>query len=330
MNILVTGGSGFLGHYIIQTLLAHGHSVRCLARNPQPHLTKQGVDVVLGNITDSYSVDHATASMHAVFHIAAKTGIWGNWKTYFNPNVLGTRNVLNACNNHSIQYLVYTSTPSVVFNRKSLTHANESMPYATHWLCHYAHTKAIAEAEVLAAHNKNNLKTIALRPHLIWGIGDKHLIPKIIARAKAHRLRIIGPGSNLIDTTHVVNAAHAHLLALNALKKNTSGGRAYFISQDEPVNLWDWIRQLLSSLNVEFVQKHLSFKKTYSLGFCLELLYNVLHLKQDPPMTRFLALQLAKDHFFDISHAKRDLSYAPIISTQQGLQEFAAHYLKHQ
>lgn len=326
MRILVTGGGGFLGRYIVKRLLERGYDVRILGRQKQTDLEDLGVHVMLGDISNPVTVNNAIFDRDAVFHVAGKAGIWGNWDSYFKPNVIGTRNVIKACQTHKIKYLIYTSTPSVVFNGNELRNVDESIPYGSNWLCHYAHTKAIAEQEVLDANNHSSLLTTALRPHLIWGVGDQHLIPRIIERAKSGRLRIVGNGKNLVDIVHVINAAHAHLLAFDALQKGIACGKAYFISQDKPVELFPWINNLLLKLDIPPVTKSISFKTAYTLGSFLERIYKIFLTQKEPLMTRFLATELAKDHFFNISNAKKDLGYSPLISVEEGVEQFIREY----
>lgn len=321
MRTLVTGGGGFLGRYIVKRLLERGDSVTILGRKPQPDLAEKGVKVVQADIADEAAVVEACWGQDVVYHVAALAGIWGPRETYFRANVVGTRNVLKGCKEQKVRKLIYTSTPSVVFSGGSLQNADESQPYGTRWLCHYAETKAIAEAEVLSA-NCPDLRTVALRPHLIWGPGDNHLIPRVIARARTGRLRIVGDGKNRVDITHVENAADAHLLAEKALDEpGRADGKAYFLAQEEPIVLWEWINDLLRRLDVPVVEKQISFAAAYRLGSVLETVFRTLRLRNEPPMTRFLAIQLAKDHFFDISAARRDLDYHPRKTTEQGVRE---------
>ena len=324
MNILVTGGGGFLGRYIVESLVERGYCVTSFSRSSKPDLAAFGVTHINGDLCDESAVRDACEGMDAVFHVAARAGVWGSWRDFFEPNVRGTQNVLSGCRNEGVSYLVYTSTPSVVFNGESFEGADESLPYGRNWLCHYAHTKSIAECEVLAANSASGLRTIALRPHLIWGVGDPHIVPRVIARARAGRLRIVGDGRNRVDITHVRNAAAAHVCALDALINGESSGKAYFVSQGEPVVLWDWINDLLERVGVTPVSKKISLKTAYRVGGVLESIYRILKLSGEPPMTRFVAVELAKDHYFDISAAKNDLGYNPLTSTQQGLDELVA------
>lgn len=321
MRVLVTGGGGFLGSYIVKELLNRGYNVRVFGRGPQSELEALGVDVFRGDLANAVAVNNAIFDRDAVFHVAAKAGIWGNWDSYFIPNVIGTRNVLKACKTHGIGYLVYTSTPSVVFNGQDLRNIDESAPYGKNWLCNYAQTKAIAEQEILAANDTHSLRTIALRPHLIWGRGDRHLIPRVVERARAGKLKIVGEGHNYVDIVHVRNAANAHILALDALLKGTDSGKAYFISQGEPVQLYPWINDILKRLNIPPVTQKISFRKAYNIGLVLECFHKLFLPRKEPLMTRFLATELAKDHYFNISNAKRDLGYKPVVSTEEGLSE---------
>lgn len=325
MKILVTGGNGFLGRQIILGLMARGHVVRSLARSSQTGLGSIGVRTLTGDITDPRDVRSACAGVDAVFHVAANAGIWGSWDSYFQPNVVGTRNVLSACRVHRIKYLIHTSTPSVVFNRGEFHGEDESIPYGRDWLCHYAHTKRIAEEEVLRAHDPDGLKTIALRPHLIWGTDDPHIIPRILGKARAGKLRIIGDGENLVDITHVENAALAHLKALEAMAETDAGGKAYFISQGQPVKLWEWVNTLLEGLRIRPVDRKISLKNAYRLGYVMEKTWQALRLSGEPPMTRFVALQMGKSHYFSINAAREDLGYEPAVTTEEGLERMIAY-----
>lgn len=328
MKVLVTGGGGFLGRYIVARLLARGDTVTILGRSRHPDLEALGVIWVQGDIANGERVMAACQGQDVVYHVAALAGIWGPRQVFFKTNVEGTRHVIEGCRRHEVGKLIYTSTPSVVFTGEPLRNVDETRPYGSNWLCHYAETKAQAEAEVLAA-NGLTLRTVALRPHLIWGVGDNHLIPRVVARAKAGRLRIVGDGTNKVDIVQVDNAADAHLLAERALEEpGKADGKAYFISQGEPVVLWDWINDLLRRLDVPPVKKRISLAAAYRLGGVLEGMFGLLRLRQEPPMTRFLAVELAKDHYFNIAAARRDLGYEPKKGTEEGVAELVAELKK--
>lgn len=320
MKVIVTGGSGFIGGRIVRRLLENGHEVHVLGRTEPKEETGfvfHQVDLAKETIPEAACKDAS-----ACFHIAAKAGIWGSASSYHAANVLATRRVLDACRAQNINFLIHTSSPSVVFSGEPFRGADESLPYGNNWLCHYARTKAEAEREVLGANGKNGLKTLALRPHLVWGPGDPHLLPKAVARHMAGKLRIVGSGENRMDLTHVDNVAHAHILALDALASGRHpGGQAYFISQNDPIALWKWLNQLFSHLDLPPLSKKISFRSSYSLGFMLELMWKGLRLTGEPPMTRFVAVQLAKDHWFSIDAARRDLGYEPIVSMEDGLSD---------
>jgi nucleoside-diphosphate-sugar epimerase len=160
--------------------------------------------------------------------------------------------------------------------------------------------------------------TCSLRPHLIWGEGDPHLIPRLISRCQSGRLRCVGDGRNLIDTVHVDSAAHAHCLAVEALlqSKPNVAGRAFFITDGAPVGCWDWISQILRGAGLEPPHKRISMNAAYRIGYLLELAYGGLRLAAEPPMTRFVAAQLGVDHYFSIHSAQTALGYRPISDRQ--------------
>ncbi len=324
-TILVTGGAGFLGRYIVAALRERGASVRAFQRGAADDLAAAGVEIVRGSVTDAGALCRAVRGCAAVIHTAAKAGVWGARRDYIEANITGTRNILAACREADVPYLVHTSTPSVVFSGESFEGADETLPYGKNWLCHYAETKAVAEQEALAADGNAGLRVCALRPHLIWGLGDPHLLPRVIARARAARLAIVGDGTNRVDITHVRNAAEAHILALDALADGRGGGKAYFLSQGEPVELWPWIQDLLARLGIPSVKRRVSYTAAYRVGAVAETVWSVLRLGGEPPMTRFVATELAKSHWFDISAARRDLGYRPERHpTEAGLREYAA------
>jgi nucleoside-diphosphate-sugar epimerase len=330
MNALVTGGTGFLGRRLVERLLADGRRVTVLARTPAPELEARGVRFIRASLDDGAAVRAACAGIDTVFHTAAKVGVWGRYGDFFRTNVLGTRALLDGCRAHSVKHFVHTSTPSVVYHGGDLAGADESLPLTTRCPSPYPLTKALAEREVLAA-NSAPLRTIALRPHLIWGVGDPHLVPRVLARARAGRLRIVGTGRNRVDMVHVENAVDAHLLAEQALIKchligdSSAACRAYFITNGEPVVLWDWINDLLRALGEPPVTKKISLGAASALGAAFEFAWRFLPLTVEPPMTRFVAAELAKDHWFDISAARHDLGYAPRVTMAAGTAELIAH-----
>ncbi len=320
--VLVTGGGGFLGRAIVERLLQRGEPVRILNRSAHPDLAQRGVEVICADLTDTQQVVRAGKDCKAVFHVAAKAGVWGAEAEYFRINVEGTRNVLACCRQHAIPHLVYTSTPSVVFAGQPIRGGNESLPYPKKFLCAYPKTKVQAEQEVLLADQRDGLSTVALRPHLLWGPGDPHLIPRILERAALGKLRQVGDGNNQVDITYIDNAAEAHLLAWDALKARSAeiGGKAFFISQGEPVCLWQWVRRLLNGFDLELPMRPLSFATAYRAGAVLECLHRWLARTKEPLMTRFVAHQLAHDHYFSNQAARELLGYVPQVSIEEGLQ----------
>jgi nucleoside-diphosphate-sugar epimerase len=326
MNLLVTGGGGFLGQALCRGLVERGHAVRSFNRGVYPALDALGVQQVQGDLADRDAVIAAARGCEAIFHNAAKAGAWGSYDSYHRANVLGTDNVIAACRAHAIGKLVYTSTPSVTHRA---THPVEggsadTVPYGDHFKAHYATTKAIAEKAVLAA-NDATLATIALRPRLIWGPGDAQLLPRLAQRARAGRLWLVGSGDNLIDTTYIDNAAQAHFDAFAQLSAGAAcAGRAYFISNGEPMPARVIVNALLAAAGAPAVTKALPFPIAYALGGACELAWTVLPLQGEPPLTRFLAEQLSTTHWYDMTPATRDFGYVPRVSIAEGLARLAA------
>lgn len=321
MKTLVTGGGGFLGRYIVEQLLARGDSVRVFSRGDYPELTSMGVDLVRGDVRSSHEVQQACREIDVVFHTAAIPGIWGPWEMYHGINTVGTQNVIEGCLKNHVKKLVFTSSPSVVFDGQPHENADESLPYPESYLCHYPHSKALAEKAVLAANGENGLATCALRPHLIWGPRDNHLIPRLFEKAQAGRLRIVGDGENLISVSYVENSAAAHLQAEEKLEIGSDvAGQAYFINEPEPVAMWSWINELLGMAGIPPLKKRISARTAKNIGHILETVFGCLRLASEPPMTRFVASQLSESHYYDVSKARQHFDFRPSVSLHDGMQ----------
>jgi nucleoside-diphosphate-sugar epimerase len=304
-----------------------------------------GVKQVRGDISNPVAIENAAKGVDTVYHLAAKAGVWGDYKDYYRINTEGTRHVIAACRSCGVSRLIYTSSPSVVFDGGDMEGVDETVPYPGSYHAAYPETKALGEQAVRQAGGRSQmatgrwqgaekrwqgtwdgLKTIILRPHLIWGPGDNHLVPRILTRAK--RLRRIGDGKNRVDVTYIDNAAKAHLLAEEALIRQPElSGNVYFISQGKPVFLWKMIDDILHAGKLSPVNRSISPEAAFRIGAVLEWFYKAFALKGEPQMTRFVARELSTSHWFDISAAKRDLGYVPEISTEEGLRHLAA-YLK--
>lgn len=325
MNALVTGAGGFLGLYLVERLVARGDRVRALCRNRRPALDSLGVETVQADIRHRDETIAACRDIDVVFHTAGLAGLAGPWYRFCETNYWGTRYVVDGCLKHGVKRLVFTSSPSVTFDGTDQRGVDESAPYARAWLGHYAHTKALAERHVLASNGLGELLCCALRPHLMWGPRDRHLVPRLLQRGREGRLRRVGDGTNLIDTVYIENAADAHLLAADALTPGSPvAGRAYFITQGEPVNCWDWINRLLALAGIGPVTRSISLGAAWRIGRFYEWVCGILRRTCDPPMTRFLAAQLTRSHYYDISRARDDFGYQPRVSTDEGMQRLAA------
>jgi len=319
VKALVTGGGGFLGGAIVRRLVEREWSVRAMQRGHYPQLEKLGVEQIRGDIADLDLVSRAADGCDIVFHVAAKIDPWGSYKPFHQTNVVGTENVLTAMRRSGVPKLIFTSTPSVIHSGGDLAGVDESEPYPEHFEAAYPQTKAMAEMAVLAA-NDDELATVALRPRLIWGPEDTNLVPQLIARARSGQLRLIGDGSNLVDTAYIDNVVDAHLLAADRLEPGAPcAGRPYFISNGEPRPMKQVINGILAAAGLPPVERTVPIKAALVAGAVFETSYKLFPTKGGPKMTRFVARNFATAHWFDISAARRDLGYEPRVSFDEGL-----------
>ncbi|MCB9668970.1 MAG: NAD-dependent epimerase/dehydratase family protein [Alphaproteobacteria bacterium] len=319
MKVLVTGGGGFLGKRIVELLVERGDEVTFLARGRYPEVEALGARGLQTDLRDAEAVSQAVHGQDAILHVAAKAGFFGPIAEYRAINVDGTRNLLDAAERHDVGRLVYTSTPSVVGYAEDHVNAGPDTPYATEHWSPYPETKAEAERMVLAA-NSAHIATVSLRPHLIFGPHDNNLMPRVVERAKSGRLPIIGEGTNTVDMTYVDNAAWAHLDALDTLEGPGAAcaGKAYFISNDDPVDLWPWLNGFFEDLGVPPAKRRVSLGLATTLGNIMEFAYSTLPLKGEPRMTKFLAAGLAKSHWYDMGPAKADFGYHIRVPMDEG------------
>lgn len=319
---LVTGSSGFLGTSLARRLLGEGHSVRLLGRSAPPEDLQGRVEWVQADLGEPVSLAGSCSGCEVVFHTAAKVGIWGRRNDYERINIRGTQALLEDAKSRGVRAFVHTSTPSVVYNGRPISGGDESMPLTHAGICPAAYPVSKAEAERLVlGGGTGDLRTVALRPHLIWGPGDRHLVPRVVARARAGRLRIVGEGRNRVDLVHIENCVDAHLLAWRNLVSSNPGadGRAFFITNGEPVYLWEFVNSLLARHGVAPVTRRIPLGVATAAGSLCEGIWSLFRLKGEPPMTRFLAKELATDHWFSIEAARRTFGYQPRISMAGGL-----------
>ena len=321
----MTGGGGFLGQAICTQLLEHGYAVRSFSRSHYAALDAMGVEQVHGDLGSYDDVLRATQGVDAVIHNAALAGAWGPYDDYYRTNVVGTDHVIRAARAAGVRRLVYTSTPSVTHRATHPVAGLDAsqVAYGEHLKAPYAATKKIAEIHALQA-NDAELAVTALRPRLIWGVGDNHILPGLIARARSGKLRLVGDGNNLIDSTYVDNAAFAHIQALKALDVGSANaGKAYFISNGDPRSLKETMNRMLEAAGAPLITRSVPFGLAMTVAQVSEWAYRLLPLPGEPMLTPFLVEQLVTTHWYDMTPAREDFGYIPPVSFDEGMRRLA-------
>lgn len=314
MNVLVTGGTSLLGGSVALQLAGAGHDVAVLQRRP----SRLGLAESLGDIGDRDAVDGAVAGKEVVIHLAARVGVTGTWAQFEAANVDGTRNVVEAARAAGVARFLYISSPSVAHVGASLVGASASLPAdPSRTRGHYARSKAMAEILALTA-NAPGFEVAAIRPHLVWGPGDTQLVGRIVERARQGRLAFIGSGAALIDTTYLDNAVDAIVAAVDRLTH--FAGRALVVSNGQPRPVRELVTRIVRAAGLAPPRRSVPYAVARSGGLVAERIWEARGRDDDPPMTSFLAEQLATAHWFDQREVRRLLDWEPRIGIEEGFE----------
>jgi nucleoside-diphosphate-sugar epimerase len=318
MNILLTGGTGFLGRHVARLLIHRGHRVRLMGRDfaDASDLLASGAVPICADLRDYAAVIAACDGADAVVHAGALSAPWGLRRDFLAINLGGTAAVLAGCRRHSVSRLVAISSPAVVFTGFDHHNTTEAAPYPRRPSSIYAHSKRLAEDLLNAA---PDVPAVILRPKAIFGPGDRALLPRIVAAAVVGRLPQIGHGRNLVDLTYVENVALAIDLALTT---DAAVGRTYHITNGEHVHLWNLIREVLQRLGISARLPAVPLPVMLAAATAMEARAAITG--REPPLTRYSVAILARTQTYDISAARRDLGYEPIFSVAEGVERTLA------
>lgn len=311
MRVLVTGATGLLGRMTAERLITAGHTVTVMQR----HTSGLAADEIIGDITVASDVSRAMAGQDGVVHLAARVAVTGHWDEFARTNVEGTRTMLTGARRAGVHRFVHVSTPSVAHAGDALVGApaGAADPGATRG--HYATSKALAENLALTA-SDDAMSVVAVRPHLVWGPGDTQLVGRIVERARAGRLALVGHGGALVDSTYVDNAADALVAALRAAPR--IGGRSFVVSNGEPRTIAELVGRIVAAVGLGPPTRHVPAGLAFSAGIMIEKLWGLLDRTDDPPMTSFLAEQLSTAHWFDQRTTREVLDWEPAVTLDEG------------
>jgi len=323
MRVLLTGASSYLGAQVARQLHTRGDAVTVLQRNPSEVATELSLTEYLADITDPAAVAQAMVRVDRVIHLAAKVGVVGSYREFHNTNVVGTNVVVTAAREAGVAGLVYISSPSVAHTGASLVGVPATPANPDHAQGHYARTKAIAEQFALRA-STPEFPTVAIRPHLVWGPGDTQLVGRVLARAKAGRLVLVGGGRALVDTTYISNAVDAIIAATDRV--GLVPAQAFIVSNGQPRTVAELFTSICDAAGVPGPTRSIPRSLAYAGGAVSELVWKVTGRLDDPPMTRFLATQLGTAHWFDLANTRAKLQWEPHVSLAAGFEQLAKTY----
>lgn len=335
-NVLVTGGSGFVGANLVAELLKRGHKVRSLDRVPSPLAEQPGLESVVGDITNLDDVAAAVEGMDTIFHTAAIIDLMGGASVTdeyrqrsFAVNVDGTKNLVHAAQTAGVKRFVYTASNSVVMGGQTIAGGDETLPYTTRFADLYTETKVAAEKFVLAENGAYGMLTCSIRPSGIWGNGDQTMFRKVFESVLSGQVKVlVGNKKIKLDNSYVRNLVHGFILAgQHLVEGGTAPGQAYFINDGEPVNMFEFARPVVEACGRTLPNVRVSGKLVHKVM----TLWQWLHFKFSlpKPLIEPLAVErLYLDNYFSIAKAKRDLGYEPLVNTEQAMQECLPYYVE--
>lgn len=325
MKVLVTGATGFLGKYVVKELVTEGYFVRAFGRNEAvgQSLVSDQVEFFKGDLSSKQAVEEACKGVEMVVHAGALSTVWGPWESFYQANVLGTQHVLEACRTNKIRRLVYVSSPSIYAAPKDQIDIKEEDAPAENHLNNYIKSKLLSE-KLFPAYP--DVPSIILRPRGLFGVGDTSILPRVLKLSQKIGIPLIKEGKQLMDMTCVENVALAIALALKA---DQAGGQVYNITNGEPTPFKELIEEALQGLGLPIRYKKLPAFLLGCLASSLEVLYRVLPLKGEPPLTRYTYYLLRYSQTLDISKAREELGYEPRISIKEGIAQYVQDYRKH-
>lgn len=327
MKVLITGGTGFLGQALARRLHAMSYQVTVTGRKEAigNKLAKEGIQFLKANLEDEGAMIQAVNEMDYVFHCGAFSSPWGDYEDFYQTNVIGTENVIEACMRHQVKRLIHVSTPSLYFGRKDRREVKEEDRLPDKFLNHYAETKYLAEQKIDEAHQQG-LPVITIRPRAVFGPGDTSIIPRLIKANEQKFVPLVNGGKIPIDLTYVENVVDALLLCMDSEQKTL--GEKYNISNGEEMILADVLQKLFLELDIPFHYRKLPYSLVYAAAFLMEKKALIGKSKQEPLLTRYSVTVLSKAQTVNIDKARKELNYLPRITVQEGIKLFSKWWVK--
>ncbi len=322
MNILITGGTGFLGKKLAGKLKTFAYNITAIGRNQQigQQLEAEEIKFLKIDLKDTEATIAACQNQDYIFHCAALSSPWGKYQDFYNANVIATQNIIKACQTHQVKRLIHVSTPSVYFDFSHRLNISEQNALAKTPANHYIQTKLLAEQAINHAHQQG-LPVISIRPRGIFGAGDTAILPRLIKASQKTGIPLINRGQALIDMTYIDNVVEALLLCQKA--PDNLLGRTFNITNGQPMYLIDLLKLLSQKLGYNLKLKPVSYPIAYGLAAIMEAVSNIILFGKEPILTRYTVGVLAFSQTLDITAAKTELGYQPQVSIEDGLSIFS-------
>jgi 2-alkyl-3-oxoalkanoate reductase len=328
---LVTGATGMLGSHIAEKLITRGGKVRALVRpnSDVRFLRTLGVDLVVGDLTDPSSCEHAVQGIGAIYHCAAKVGDWGNWAEFKTACLDGTRNLADTSIRAGVgRFLHISSTSAYGHPAEGGRPVDESSPLGQNlWPVwdYYTRSKVDSECLLWEMAERRGLPLTVIRPSWLYGERDRTTLVRLVGRLRAGRVPLIGRGDNPLSAIYAGNVADAAILAAG---DPGSVGEAYNITHQGQMTQKEFLGMFVDAIGAPPIRRRISYPLTFAASFLFEAVARARRQQRPPLITRYATWLMGRSLSYSTAKAESKLGWRPSIGNRESIERSVRWFLE--